>query len=114
MGRVLMTELLQIVGRQTGHFHHRRRINIPFEHGLRDAKKRGAFALFMPFCIPSSSYFSARVINTVICCLSIHQAWRAEASRAPTSINSEPKILFSAFICFGPLIHAAIRCASVA
>lgn len=46
MGRVLMTELLQIVGRQTGHFHHRRRINIPFEHGLRDAKKGGALALF--------------------------------------------------------------------
>ncbi len=39
------------------------------------------------------------------------QAWRAEASSAPTSINSEPKTLFNAFICFGPLIHAEMRCA---
>lgn len=45
---------------------------------------------------------------------SMIQAWRAEASSAPTSINSEPKTLFNAFICFGPLIHAEMRCARVA
>ena len=83
-GRVLMTELLQIVGREAGHFHNRNSINARLEHGLCDVKKRSTFALFMPSLIALLHTFlaiSARVISTVICCLFIHQAWRAEASR---------------------------------